>query len=196
MPGPLPSLKSIIAKPGAAKSATSSADELPSLRQVLGNGTAKLPSLKDVLSGKAGAVAPEKHGRGGFLGTIEHVVTQTPKDLANAALQSPGGLAHAVNTGLIQPQYNELVHGPDSPEAKKARARSTEVGKGMVKQTVDTVKHPLRHPGDTLLLVASGGLARSRSWARLRRCARRREFRDGREGGGEGCRGRGRGRCM
>jgi hypothetical protein len=86
------------------------------------------------------------HHHGGFLSTLKHIATQTPKDLENAALQAPGGLYH-LGADLVSTEKQLLTGHGDKP---------TPFGrdlKGLGKQTVETVRHPLRHPGDTLLLA-------------------------------------------
>lgn len=98
--------------------------------------------------------APQKKGGGGFWSTLKHVVTQTPKDLANAAYHAPGGIYTAAKEGVIDPAYNDVRHGPNSKQARNARAKQSTLAVALVKGTVETAKHPLRHPGDTALLFA------------------------------------------
>lgn len=120
------------------------ADKLPTLKDVLGGAGhgGSLPSLSDVLNG-SGTVAAKpqsKHG-GGFLHAVEHVAGQTVKDLYDTAVHSPSGL-YQVGKAVA-----EASAGNPKPFVKISEA----TGKGFVEDS----KHPLRHPGNTLLDVGS-----------------------------------------
>lgn len=116
----------------------------------------------------SGSSAPApKHHRGGLLGTIEHVITQTPKDLVNTALQAPGGIVKLAK--VIPPDLIAIAEG--APQTDKRRVAANDLGKGILHQTIETVKHPLRNPGNTLLLGlpavgAAGKLAEAGDVAR------------------------------
>lgn len=93
--------------------------------------------------------------KGGILGTIEHVVTQTPVDLYHAAINAPAG--------FVQELGHEVKHLPDIVSHPGSSAALTaQDAKSFLAATGDTLKHPLRHPGDTLLtlLPVGEGLAR------------------------------------
>lgn len=95
------------------------------------------------------APPPEtKHGHGGLLGTIEHIITQTPKDLGNAALQAPGGIYKIAKVG----GNDAIAIAEGAPRSDPRRKAADELGHAILHSTVETLKHPARHPGDTLLL--------------------------------------------
>jgi hypothetical protein len=159
-----------------------------------GTHTGRVPYLGDTktntkrvpyLGGSSTQAAPKEHKHHGFLSTLKHVVTQTPKDLGNAALQAPGGIvklgtdvgndvAGAVGKSGIAPKRSAAArHAND-----KLFGRTKADAKLLAKQTVETVKHPLRHPGDTALLalpvvVVSRSSARPGRWRRAARAPAR-----------------------
>lgn len=98
-----------------------------------------LPSLSEVLaqSHTAHAGKPEHHGGGGLLHTLGHIAGQTVSDLYNTAVHSPEGL---YQTGKA---VAELTAGNPDDALKLVKA----TGKGVV----EDFRHPLRHPGNTLL---------------------------------------------
>lgn len=114
---------------------------------------------RDPLSGGRGSGArdplsnssrkPKKKG-GGLLGTLEHVVTQTPVDIGKAAYHLPGGVVNITKAAALDFRDNALhpsQHGPGHGD------RLLNIAEGIGKQTAETLRHPLRHPGDTLLTV-------------------------------------------
>lgn len=126
--------------------------KLPTLAQVVGGkgsgnhagigGTESLPSLAAATNNKQDVVvvSPPKKG-GGFLGAVEHVAGQTVSDLYNTAVHSPSGLYQAGKA------VAEATAGNPKPLLTLAEA----TGKGVVTD----LKHPLRHPGNTLLDAGS-----------------------------------------
>lgn len=78
------------------------------------------------------------------LDTLKHVITQTPADFVNMALEIPGA-AVQVHRALAAADPTNFRHvGQSDTEALEQMA------KGMVTSTIETAKHPLRNPGVTL----------------------------------------------
>jgi hypothetical protein len=97
------------------------------------------------------ATQPEPKHRS-VLGAIGHTLEQGATDLKDVALSAPGG-AYLLGKSVVNPVVQDIKHGPSSKQAKKARAQLDEIGKQSVKQPIEDLHHPLRHPGLTLLDV-------------------------------------------
>lgn len=106
--------------------------------------------------GTKAAGGSKKH-RGGIIGTLEHVATQTPKDLYHAAVNAPAGVFHLAEAPVLD-TVDFIKHPWSHPATTHSGAALIGLGKG----TAETLRHPLRNPGTTLLtaLPAAEGLAR------------------------------------
>jgi hypothetical protein len=101
---------------------------------------ADLPSW--ATSGTPATGKPQgKHGGGGFLHGLEHVAGQTMKDLYDTAVHSPSGVY----------QLGKAVAKASAGQPQDLEHIAVATGKGFV----EDFKHPLRHPGNTLLDVGS-----------------------------------------
>jgi hypothetical protein len=131
-----------------AKGAGSGVGSLPTLSEAIatakgGKGSGKLPSLSAAMTpGPGHKPTPEHHG---FLHNVvhgaEHVASQTVDDLYNTAVHSPKGL---YETGKAVAQASM-----GNPEPLINIAKAT--GHGIV----EDFRHPLRHPGNTLLDIGA-----------------------------------------
>ncbi len=159
--------------PGAdlfhATSGTQPASTVPARR--LSPGASLFHGVEPAPRPKAAKKAAKKKGGGGFLGTLKHIGTQGPADLYHDAINAPAGIvsyAGALGRAADQPFAKLDVKLGFASEAEKKRARGRGVSdfktlnREIGKATVETAKHPLRHPGDTLLLAlpAASGVAR------------------------------------
>lgn len=136
----------------------------PSPSSILGLGSASSgsPSPEGILGLNAPGAAPaakKKKKRGGLLGTLSRLPAATANDFLNTALQTPGALANA-GEYVGKDVYATLRHPLRDSTLKKQNADTA----GFVKSTATALneerKHPLRHPGDTLLTalgLLSGG---------------------------------------
>lgn len=82
------------------------------------------------LGGSGGSGSEPKKKRGGIIGTVEHVVEQTGSDLVHDAINAPAGV-YQLGKGLATHPVKTV--------------------KAVAKSTADDFRHPLRHPGNTLL---------------------------------------------
>lgn len=105
------------------------------------------PTGNRAFVGTSGA-QPKKKSGGGLLGTLKHIVTQTPTDLGNAALQAPGGIYKIAKVG----GNDAVALAENAPKNDPRRVAANNLGNAILHSTVETVKHPLRNPGNTLLL--------------------------------------------
>jgi hypothetical protein len=105
----------------------------------------------------AASPEPEKKGGDGFLGTLKHVVTQTPTDLKDAALHAPGGVVDFGKAFAL-----DLAEQTRHPLREKGRRTRAQL-KAMAEGASETLQHPLRNPGNTLLLglPAAGSAVRT-----------------------------------
>jgi hypothetical protein len=153
-----PTLASIVGKSSAPPKSTAG---LPSLQEVLGQGGSKLPSVKDLVSGKnlPSASAPSHHHHGG----IGHWLLSKTEKAASDLKNTPGGIVHTA-AALEKDQLDALKKG-DIVDATPIGAllygkRTRKVEKSTVESTKETVEHPLRDPFQTALLASaalSGG---------------------------------------
>lgn len=102
-------------------------------------GSSDLPSW--ATSGTPPAVKPEHHGGHGFLHGLEHVAGQTVSDLYDTAVHSPSGLY----------QLSKAVALASAGNPKPLENIAIQTGKGFVTD----FRHPLRHPGNTLLDIGA-----------------------------------------
>jgi hypothetical protein len=103
----------------------------------------------------------------GILGTLAHVLTQTPVDLKDMALQVPGGL-YQLHLALAEADPTNLRH-----PGKASGKRLKELGKGYAQAVKTEARHPLRNPGNTLVdivlpFVSGGTSAALRTGAAVR----------------------------
>lgn len=84
----------------------------------------------------------KKKTKHGFLGTVGHVFSQGAADLKDAALNAPGGV-YELGKGLVLDEA-DLLRGRNAH-------RTTDTLLASGKQTVEDLRHPLRHPGLTAL---------------------------------------------
>lgn len=104
--------------------------------------------------------APSGRGRGsgGLLGTVRRIPGDIGRDFYKAAVGLPAGLyymgeAAARDTGeLLNPGRLRPGRG-----AGQIAPRSRALGENIAKSTIEDFRHPLRHPGNTILNVV--GLA-------------------------------------
>jgi len=99
----------------------------------------------------------------GFWGTVKHVVTQGPMDIVDMLLESPEA-AKQIHLALAELDPTNLQHiGHSDPTAAKQLAKGTVIGFNEMR------KHPLRHPGDTLvsILPVVGGGSRALAAGRM-----------------------------
>lgn len=96
------------------------------------------------------SAAPPKKKHHSFLG---HLVGQTAKDFYNAAVQSPAGAYTTVKA--IETDYlHGLRHGDINPASVFVHGKNTKaLEKQTAESTAGTLRHPLRHPGLTILTV-------------------------------------------
>jgi hypothetical protein len=104
--------------------------------------------------GAADPVAAAKSKGGGFFhdllhNPVTHVAGQTVTDLKNAAVNAPAGVYNVAKTG----GNDVLAIAEGAPASDPRRVAANNLGNAILHQTVATFKHPLRHPGDTLLLA-------------------------------------------
>src|SRR4051812_41437260 len=83
-------------------------------------------------------------------GPSDRILRQTGHDLVRTAKQTPRGVARAVKA--------EGLDLRDAANGHPQFSRTTALGKAIGKSTLDDMRHPLRHPGYTLLdLLAIAG---------------------------------------
>jgi hypothetical protein len=90
--------------------------------------------------------AAPKKGGGGFLGGLRHALGQTGADLYHAAVNTPSGVYALGKATAADVGYTVGHGGAHNPHPQLAP-----LGVGIAKATVQDVRHPLRHPGNTLL---------------------------------------------
>lgn len=71
-------------------------------------------------------------------------------DLYHAAVNTPAGLYYT-GKAVVAPAYEDIRHGPNSPQAQKARAQQVGLATNIVKATAHDFRHPGDHPGYTAL---------------------------------------------
>lgn len=118
----------------------------------------------------------KKNGGRGFFGTIAHLPGATAKDLYHIAVNTPAGVA-----ALGKAEYSAVKSTVQHPWISKEKAKEvwshplrpvegtantpeiTAFGQANVKSAEETLHHPLRHPGQTLLyaLPVASGLAKA-----------------------------------
>jgi hypothetical protein len=100
---------------------------------------------------------PKPKSTGGFLGSVGHLLGQTLDDLETAAVEAPGGLYHLGRALTHDVFVDPWTHRHD--EGFRILPHTTPIVKGMAESTAADLRHPLRHPGYTLLdLIALGSL--------------------------------------
>src|SRR5262249_26994528 len=85
---------------------------------------------------------------GGVFGAIAHVLSQTPKDVADVAVHAPGGIYHLGKT-IVEGDVGVLTGNE-----RKQQQASDEIGAAVHadgRQLNQERQHPLRHPGNTLI---------------------------------------------
>lgn len=89
------------------------------------------------------------HAQEARFGPSPHLVEQTLSDLADAAIHAPGG-AVAIGKAVGKDVY-ATRRTSDHPHPDLSFKRSRKIGKGLAQSTAEDFRHPLRHPGFTLL---------------------------------------------
>lgn len=113
-----------------------------------------------------GARAPQQHhgggGIGGFFGGIGHFISSKTSLAGHDIAQIPGGLVQlgsAASHDAAKFGYHVNKHiGGTSPYERKANRTPYElpgIGKGFVKSSYESLRHPLRDPFQTLLTVGA-----------------------------------------
>ncbi len=124
-------------------------------------------------SGRSGPVrvSPKPGGRkprdkgddGGILGTISRIPGDVGRDFYQAAVGLPAGLYYMGEAGAkdVTRAVEETVRAvtgkdPERRLTKKAPpgSETKKLGGAIVRSTIEDFKHPLRHPGNTILNVA------------------------------------------
>jgi hypothetical protein len=88
----------------------------------------------------------QKKGGGGFLGGLRHLPGRVAADLYHAAVNTPSGVYALGKATAADVGYTVGHGGAHNPHPQLAP-----LGVGIAKATVQDVRHPLRHPGNTLL---------------------------------------------
>ena len=116
-------------------------------------GSAQLPSLDSVLSGRNAPPPKPKHKSGGLWGDIRGAAhwTASKAELAGSDIKNmPGGL---VQTAKVSLPIAQLITEGKLPSKRQTRD-FVKFGKAQVTQAKETLQHPLRDPFATALTVA------------------------------------------
>ncbi len=99
--------------------------------------------------------AHKKKSGGGFLGDVGHFFSQTATDFKDVALGFPGAIKD-----LGSATYHDVKSVVQHPNSNLHHYKLTGIGEGVAKGIWEDFKHPLRHPGYTILdaiAIASTG---------------------------------------
>jgi hypothetical protein len=142
---------------------------MPGRDLLAGSGGGTSRRGRDFLGGTPTVKKPSSGG--GLFGGIGHVFSQAGADIYHAAVDSPKGL-YELGKGVVQTVEQHPLAAAYAPSLWTAivRDKSNPLHKtavAMAQQTVQDVRHPLRHPGYTALDLAAVASVGAGAGARL-----------------------------